>query len=76
MRPPLGQAVWGDTKIELPPTFSTDLRLQDAFTGALLQPQSTGEGLAIPAAMLFDRFPVAVLVPADGGARLAPNRSE
>jgi (1->4)-alpha-D-glucan 1-alpha-D-glucosylmutase len=76
MRPPLGQAVWGDTKIELPPTLGSDLRFQDAFTGALVQPQLTGEGPAIAAAALFDRFPVALLVPAEDKPRVTPNHSE
>jgi hypothetical protein len=35
------------------------------FTGTTVEPQSTGDALAISAAALFERFPVALLTPAD-----------
>ena len=69
MTPPLGQAVWADTRIELPrslasPHGRSHRRFRDIFTGAIVEPQSTGDALAIAAATLFDRFPVALLTPA------------
>jgi len=56
--PPLGAAVWFDTRVELPEPLRRR-RYRDVFTGATID---TGETLA--AAALFDRFPVALLVPA------------
>jgi maltooligosyltrehalose synthase len=66
--PPLGPAVWGDTRIELPQSLvdreeASSLCLRNVFTGAAIQPQVTTDILTIPAAALFDSFPVALLVP-------------
>ena len=59
--PPLGPEVWGDTRIEV-----RDARpLRDVFTGATLEPVRIGDGYALPAAVIFERFPVALLLPAD-----------
>jgi (1->4)-alpha-D-glucan 1-alpha-D-glucosylmutase len=62
--PPLG-AVWLDTRIDLPgPTASAYGRAyRDVFTNAVVEPVMADGALAIPAAMLFDRFPVALLLP-------------
>jgi hypothetical protein len=73
MTPPIGQVVWGDTRIELPADLGDPegpaLLFRDVFTGATIEPQWTGEALTIPAATLLDRFPVALLVPADSSGR-------
>jgi (1->4)-alpha-D-glucan 1-alpha-D-glucosylmutase len=69
--PPLGHFVWGDTRIEVPPGLAEDLsclRFRDVFTGATIEPQHTGEAVTIAAATLFDRFPLALLVPASVSA--------
>ena len=59
--PPLGEAVWGDTRIEL-----VDPRpLRDVFTRAIVRPEPSGDGYVLRAAALFERFPVALLVPSD-----------
>jgi hypothetical protein len=62
--PPLG-AVWLDTRIDLPgPTRSAyDRAYRDVFTNAVVEPVSVDGGLAIPAATIFDGFPVALLLP-------------
>jgi (1->4)-alpha-D-glucan 1-alpha-D-glucosylmutase len=52
--PPLGAAVWSDTRIEAP-----DGAYCDVFTGARLDVRDG----SIAAATLFDRFPVALLTP-------------
>ena len=78
MTPPLGPVVWGDTRIELPAGFADPdghpLLFRDVFTGETIEPQSTGDALTIAAATLFDRFPVALLVPA--GAAGSPDRPD
>jgi (1->4)-alpha-D-glucan 1-alpha-D-glucosylmutase len=58
---PLGPSVWGDTQIAL----ATARPLRNVFTGAVLQPVLGDSGFALDAAAVFDRFPVALLVPAD-----------
>ncbi|MCU1386332.1 MAG: Malto-oligosyltrehalose synthase [Acidobacteria bacterium] len=65
--PPLGPGVWGDTSIVVP-----DGRpMRDVFTGAAITPAQSGGGYSIPAAALFERFPVALLVPRDRPGRPA-----
>ena len=39
--------------------------MRDVFTGAVLTPAPAGNGYALDAAAIFDRFPVALLVPVD-----------
>jgi (1->4)-alpha-D-glucan 1-alpha-D-glucosylmutase len=56
--PPLGPAVWTDTRVELPEPLR-GRRYRNVFTGAVLD---GGDGLA--AATVLERFPVALLVPA------------
>ncbi|HEX3645097.1 MAG TPA: malto-oligosyltrehalose synthase [Vicinamibacterales bacterium] len=66
--PPLGRGVWDDTRITL-----ADARpLRDVFTGAVLQPVPSGGGFTLDAAAIFERFPVALLGPADAPAFPAP----
>jgi maltooligosyltrehalose synthase len=67
---PLGTGVWGDTRIAL-----ADARpLRDVFTGAVLQPLPADGGFTLDAAAIFDRFPVALLIPADAPALALPAR--
>src|SRR4051794_7639581 len=56
--PPLGAAVWTDTRVELPEALR-GRRYRNVFTGATID-----GGDALAAAAVFDRFPVALLVPA------------
>jgi len=55
--PPLG-AVWGDSRIELPPQAPE--RWRDAFTGC----EIVAEGGSVAASALFERLPIALIVPA------------
>jgi maltooligosyltrehalose synthase len=65
-RPPLGPMVWDDTSIGL----ADGRALRDVFTGSELVPAPCHSGYVLPAAAIFERFPVALLVPADAsGAR-------
>jgi len=66
-RPPLGVEAWRDTRIELPEPLR-GRAYRDAFTGAVLDADDT---LAL--ADVFERFPVAILVPAD---EAPPGRSD
>ena len=59
--PPLGHGVWGDTRIEVGGARS----FRDVFTGAIARPERTGDGYALQASAIFERFPVVLLVPAD-----------
>ncbi len=59
--PPTGQGVWGDTRIELPPGLAGPLR--DALTGAPRDATELAGAISIPAATIFDRLPIALLVP-------------
>jgi hypothetical protein len=68
-QPPIGRAVWADTRIELPGALLDQASggngrvriLRDAFTGTSIEPEPAGSGFAIAAATLLDRFPVALL---------------
>jgi (1->4)-alpha-D-glucan 1-alpha-D-glucosylmutase len=60
--PPVGSEIWGDTRIDLPEAGD------GAFAGPFVN-VFTGEtieisGTALPAGRVFERFPVAILVPA------------
>jgi hypothetical protein len=60
--------VWDDTRITL-----ADARpLRDVFTGAVLQPVPTGGAFTLDVAAIFERFPVALLSPAEAPAFPAP----
>ena len=64
--PPIGPAVWADTRIEVPGTIAR--ALTDAFTGATIEPEPNaagGGGVALRVASLFQRFPIALLCSAD-----------
>jgi len=61
--PPLGADVWGDTRIELPATLTAATGFRDAFTGAAVEVGAADGARTIRAAVLFDRFPVALLTP-------------
>ena len=66
-RPPLGPSVWGDTRIA-----SADRRaLRDVFTGAAVMPVRAGSGYVLEAAAIFERFPVALLVAANGSEEVS-----
>jgi (1->4)-alpha-D-glucan 1-alpha-D-glucosylmutase len=56
-RMPVGQDIWQDTRIDLPPGCGTDFR--NLLTGELLAAQEQG---AFFAKHLFQNFPVALLV--------------
>jgi (1->4)-alpha-D-glucan 1-alpha-D-glucosylmutase len=58
--PPVGSAVWGDTRIELAPRHSAGL--VNVFTGVRIEPQIVDGRPAIAASQVFERFPVALLV--------------
>ena len=60
--PPLGASVWNDTRVELPGVEHHGA-FRDVFTGAELEPERGADGFTIPAATLFEQFPVALLVP-------------
>ena len=65
--PPLGSAVWKDTRLDLWGAADHDVAVdafRDVFSGAIIVPEQTATGRSIPAATLFERFPVALLVPA------------
>ena len=57
-RLPVGEQVWRDTKIEIPPEYS---RLRNLFTGELIS--RAGETNGWLAGQVFQQFPVALLVP-------------
>jgi (1->4)-alpha-D-glucan 1-alpha-D-glucosylmutase len=62
--PPIGRAVWADTRLVIPDAIAAAApRLRDAFTGVVLSPDR-GEGPAtLAAANVFERLPIALLVP-------------
>ena len=57
-RLPVGEQVWRDTKIEIPPEYS---RLRNLFTGELIL--RAGETNGWLAGQVFQQFPVVLLVP-------------
>jgi (1->4)-alpha-D-glucan 1-alpha-D-glucosylmutase len=69
--PPIGRAVWSDTRIHLPALAdghdTGDVRVfRDAFTGATIAADAADDGLSIAAATAFEHFPVALLMPCTG----------
>ena len=62
--PPVGRAVWADTRVELGDTTRTTARFRDAFTGATIEPEVVDNMPTLPLATVLDRFPIAVLLPA------------
>jgi (1->4)-alpha-D-glucan 1-alpha-D-glucosylmutase len=64
--PPLGHGAWKDTRLELwglPDEGGALETFRNVFTGDTVQAERTAAGRGIAAATLFDRFPVALLVP-------------
>jgi maltooligosyltrehalose synthase len=59
--PPIGQGVWGDTRVELPAGLAGPLR--DVFTNAAIDAATADDVVSIPAAAIFARLPIALLVP-------------
>jgi len=62
-RPPLGEAVWEDTRLDLS-ELDTDPGVCwcNVFTGEVLAAENRNGQLSLPAAELFAHFPVAVLL--------------
>ncbi|HET9396117.1 MAG TPA: hypothetical protein VFO36_08680, partial [Nitrospiraceae bacterium] len=58
---PLGNAVWGDTTIELPPELSALEQLTNVLDGSSVRVQPRDGGLTLPAAEVLKHFPVALL---------------
>jgi (1->4)-alpha-D-glucan 1-alpha-D-glucosylmutase len=57
---PIGQAIWGDTRVVLPDAFA-GLALQQLFTGARVNViRATGQSV-LPLATTLAEFPVALL---------------
>jgi (1->4)-alpha-D-glucan 1-alpha-D-glucosylmutase len=56
--PPLGERVWGDTRLLLPDGAE---RLQDVFTDAGLTAERRDGRLTLPVAEVLSRFPIAVI---------------
>jgi maltooligosyltrehalose synthase len=54
--------VWADTRIQLPPELA-DGTLRDVFTGATIAAEHVDGAPALSAAAVFERLPVALLVP-------------
>jgi (1->4)-alpha-D-glucan 1-alpha-D-glucosylmutase len=63
--PPLGRAVWSDTRIELPRAWC-ERRFRDAFTGATLAVREEGSSFHLAAADVFDRLPIGLLISSGG----------
>jgi (1->4)-alpha-D-glucan 1-alpha-D-glucosylmutase len=62
LRLPVGARVWRDTVVRLPADAG---RLVDAFTGAVAEPQGTGDERTLALADILDELPVALLSTAD-----------
>jgi (1->4)-alpha-D-glucan 1-alpha-D-glucosylmutase len=58
--PPIGSAVWNETRIELPDANGTSV-FTDVFTGATIDAQQVAGVTTLPAAAVFERFPIALL---------------
>jgi (1->4)-alpha-D-glucan 1-alpha-D-glucosylmutase len=66
--PPIGGAVWEDTRIKLPDARDANApwpaALQDVFTGETVATADDGGSLWIDVARILGRFPIALLTPA------------
>jgi (1->4)-alpha-D-glucan 1-alpha-D-glucosylmutase len=58
--PPLGEAIWGDTRLDLS-GMDSSLRWRNIFTGEILAPADREGKPSLTAAELFAHFPVALL---------------
>ncbi|MBI2821201.1 MAG: malto-oligosyltrehalose synthase [Acidobacteria bacterium] len=61
-QPPVGEAVWRDTRLELPPDHA-GLGYKNVFTGEIFQVERNGAAPSLPLAAIFGRFPFALLKP-------------
>ena len=62
--PPIGRAIWNGTRVELPlGRVDPNAALRDVFTGAELRAEQIDGRWTLPAAALFERLPVSLLVP-------------
>jgi hypothetical protein len=62
--PPVGRGIWNGTTVELPlGRIDPNVALRDVFTGAELRAEQADGRWALPAAALFERLPVSLLVP-------------
>ena len=57
---PIGEAIWGDTKIELPKNFAGD-RLTDAFAGGVVESHRTAGKSHVLVANVLRKLPVGLL---------------
>ncbi|HLY65066.1 MAG TPA: malto-oligosyltrehalose synthase, partial [Chloroflexota bacterium] len=57
---PLGEEVWGTTRLLLPRRLGT--RFRDAFTGQIFEAQSAVAGLRLPLRDVLGTFPVSLLL--------------
>jgi (1->4)-alpha-D-glucan 1-alpha-D-glucosylmutase len=68
--PPVGRAVWGDTRIQLPGATEAGAPMprafRDAITGTRLPVETHRDAAHLEAAAVLDRFPVALLVSTPG----------
>jgi (1->4)-alpha-D-glucan 1-alpha-D-glucosylmutase len=72
--PPLGEAVWGDTLIELPREDRSRQSFRNVLDRAQLAPVREGESVGVLAAQALAEFPVALLAAGcdeDGGLSAA-----
>ena len=67
LTPPVGVETWGDTRIRLPEIRDQEspwpTTYRNAFTGATHATRTDADGTWLDAAVLFERFPAALLVP-------------
>jgi (1->4)-alpha-D-glucan 1-alpha-D-glucosylmutase len=73
--PPIGRSIWNETTLALPPDMAATVRRQsqqgalpvrfrDVFTDATVEAHESDGRLIIPAASVFENFPIALLVSA------------
>ena len=61
--PPVGEEVWGGTRILLPWAMDRPTRFRDALTGVQLEAHDDGDAAWLDASAVFGEFPAALLVP-------------
>ncbi len=59
---PVGETVWGKTRISLPPSLGTQ-SFRNVFTQEIVAPQNESDMLELPIATLFSHYPFALLEP-------------
>jgi (1->4)-alpha-D-glucan 1-alpha-D-glucosylmutase len=60
LRDPIGQEIWGDTRL-LVPDAEPGMRYRDVFTGETLKFSASDDGAILPIAEVFAAFPFALL---------------